>query len=89
MIWATSTPLYTPTKEEPMTKWEKISHPIDDYNAAAIEIVKKHKIPVNDLHKIIIDNDYLKCLKFDGCHMEEFGNEVLADTIVQAIEKEL
>ena len=87
MIWATSTPLYAPQQGVPMSQWK-----IDEaaqlavYTAAAREIVDAAGIAVNDLHAAILDSGYDKCLTGDGCHMTEFGNEVLSDAVVRAVE---
>jgi len=84
MIWATTTPRYTPSQEVPPAQWPKMKE-IDDYNAAALEIVKSEALPINDLHQVIIDNGYAKCLSDDGCHMSDFGNDVLSDAVVAAV----
>ena len=84
MIWATTTPRYTPTDGVPMTDWPKMLE-IDTYNAVAMEVVTAAGLPVNDLHQVILDNDYTKCLTEDGCHMTEFGNAVLSDAVVRAV----
>ncbi|MCK5802984.1 MAG: hypothetical protein KAI66_09140 [Lentisphaeria bacterium] len=86
MIWATTTPLYVAEPEKPMAKWQvREQAEIKEFNAAALEIVKSEGLPVNDLHDVIIRNDFSKCLKEDGCHMTEFGNEVLSDAVHKAI----
>ncbi len=86
MIWATTTPMYTPDSEKPMAQWsinEQIG--LAEYNAAALEIVHSEGVPVNDLHDVIVRSDFTKCLTEDGCHMTDFGNEVLSDAVVEAI----
>jgi lysophospholipase L1-like esterase len=86
MIWATTTPLYEPDKEKPMKEWRVVAKAeIKEYNAAALEIVKGAGVPVNDLHEVVMRNDFTKCISADGCHMTEFGNEVLSDAVVKAI----
>ncbi len=40
---------------------------------------------MNDLHDVIVRNDFSKCLAEDGCHMTGFGNEVLSDAVVKAV----
>ena len=86
MVWATTTPLFTPDPEVPMAQWTKRTiAEIDVYNAAALAIVEVEGLPVNDLHQVILDNDFSKCLSEDGCHMKEFGNEVLSDAVVAAV----
>ena len=87
MIWATTTPLYTPEEEKPMVEWQtRTNAEIKDYNAAALGIVQREGLPVNDLHEAIIRNDFSRCLIEDGCHMSEFGNQVLADAVANAID---
>lgn len=83
---ATTTPMYSPDSEKPMAQWPinaKIE--IDEYNAAALEIVHSEGVPANDLHDVIVRNDFSKCLSEDGCHMTDFGNEVLSDAVIAAI----
>ena len=86
MIWATTTPLYAPETEKPMAQWPiRERAEIKEYNAAAIEIVKTEGLAINDLHDVIVRSEFTKCLTEDGCHMTEFGNEVLSDAVVKAI----
>ncbi len=86
LIWATTTPLYVPEEDVPMARWRKREEArIKDYNAAAREIVQREGFPVNDLHEVILRNDFSRCLQEDGCHITEFGNEVLSDAVVEAI----
>jgi len=86
MIWATTTPLYAPEEGVPMARWRvRTDAEIREYNEAALEIVRRAGLPVNDLHEVIMSNDFTKCLSEDGCHMTEFGNEVLSDAVVKAI----
>ncbi len=87
MIWATTTPLYTSEEDKPMKEWQVRSDAsLKEYNDAALEIIQAEGITVNDLHEVIMRNDYTKCLIGDGCHMSEFGNEVLSDAVVIATE---
>jgi len=86
MIWATSTPVYAPEPGVSMDKWSvDKALQIDAYNSAATQIVLAEGLPVNDLHEVIIRNDFAKCLSDDGCHMTPFGNQVLSDAVVKAI----
>ena len=86
LIWATTTPLYTPEEGAPMNLWSKREvAEVDLYNAAAMEIVEAEGIRVDDLHQVILDNDFSKCLVEDGCHMTEFGNETLSDAVAEAV----
>ena len=87
MIWATTTPLYTSEPDRPMAQWSiRERAEIAQYNAAALEIVQRESLPVDDLHDTIARNDFTKCLGEDGCHMTEFGNEVLSDAVAGTID---
>lgn len=86
MIWAMTTPRYAPEQGKPMSAWRVLSRErIDEYNAAALEIVKGEGLPVNDLHGIIMSSGFSRCLADDGCHMTEFGNAVLSDAVAEAL----
>ena len=86
MIWATTTPVYAPEEGVPIARWQIAAKAeIAKYNAAALDIVLHEALFVNDLHDVIIRNDFTRCISEDGCHMTEFGNEVLSDAVVQAI----
>lgn len=86
MIWGTTTQRYVPEEGVPIAQWQiKADDEIAEYNAAALEIVQREALPVNDLQNVIMRNDFTKCISEHGCHMTEFGNEVLSDAIVQAV----
>lgn len=87
LIWAMTTPVYPPVEGAPMSEWPPHKE-IDRYNAVAREIMEGAGIPINDLHEVIMKNDYAKCLSEDGCHMTEFGNEVLSDAVVRAVQEQ-
>jgi len=86
MIWAATTPLYVAESGKTMAQWQvRKRAEIREYNAAALDIVKSEGLPINDLHEVVMRNDFSKCLKEDGCHMTEFGNEVISDAVVKAL----
>ena len=86
MVWATTTPLYAADPETPMAQWPiRERAELEEYNAAALEIVQSEGLPVNDLHDVIVRSDFTKCLREDGCHMTEYGNEVLSDAVAETI----
>ena len=88
LIWATTTPMYSPAEGVPMAQWSKAKAiGIDDYNAAALKIVNAEGLPVDDLHAAVMAGGFEKCLSEDGCHMTEFGNEVLSDAVVESVRR--
>ena len=83
IIWATSTAVHPdrPFKDD---AWSWRNEEIDKYNQAAIELMNKHDIPINDLNKIIAGNpdDYLI---EDGVHLSQAGQQACANAVVNAI----
>lgn len=88
LIWATTTPRYHKCEGLPMSQWPEMTE-IDDYNAAALEIVRAEGLEVNDLHQVILTNDYTKCLHTDGCHLQELGRKVLSDAVAMTLRNHL
>jgi len=86
LIWATTTPLFEPQPDVPMQNWpRKVSARLDEYNHAALEIVHRENIQVNDLHGVITRHGHDTCMNADGVHMNEFGNTVLAQAVADSI----
>ena len=83
-IWGTLTPWYVGSTDTPMSKWTRKPE-VDEYNAIALEAVRAAGFAVNDLNKVVEDNDPTKVLSEDGLHMSEFGNDVLSDAVVKAV----
>lgn len=76
IIWATITPvapaLATPNNED-----------IDQYNRVALEVMARHRIPVNDLHALIAAHP--EYLRDDLIHETEEGARALAAQVKQAV----
>ena len=47
--------------------------------------MEKHRIPVNDLHGIIVDAGVAGAISRDGVHMTGNGNLLLAGAVTRAI----
>ena len=61
-----------------MSQWQIYEDAeIKENNAIALEIAEKEKLPVNDLHDVILRYDFSKCLIGDGCHMTDSLVEVI------------
>jgi hypothetical protein len=88
LIWATTTPRFLYAYEPrflPIEKWNAKKN-IDRYNNCASQIMQDNGIVIDDLHGVIMKNDFSKCiLREDGLHMTEFGNTVLAEAVIEAI----
>ena len=55
VIWATTTPVH-PKKASLADQWSWKNQEINQYNEAAVGLMKKHGIPINDLHSLVLSN---------------------------------
>ncbi len=81
LIWATITPLRKESQETKIYIRNNID--VDKYNKASLEVIEDENITVNDLHKVIIENNRKKCISTDGVHQNDFGNNVLGNKIAE------
>lgn len=83
LIWATTTP-YPDKPDGPL----RMAADVLDYNKVALKIIKKNKIPVNDLYSFILpDMAALQLPK--NVHFKKEGSEALAKKVVEAIRKQV
>lgn len=82
--------LTTPVNEQ----WHHANKPFDrrradveQYNAIARKVMADGGIPINDLHKVIVDAGPDTCLVRDGVHMNGRGNALLAEAVASAIDR--
>ncbi len=82
--------LTTPVNEERhmATKdFDRRKADVELYNAIARRVMAERNIPVNDLHKAIMDAGPDACLSHDGVHMTGRGDAALAKAVAAAIER--
>jgi lysophospholipase L1-like esterase len=82
LVWASSTPLsgkmIEPTREDPVV----------NLNAVAAAVMKKHGIPVDDLHSVA--TPILATMQgADGCHFSEKGYDVLGSAVAACLLSQL
>jgi lysophospholipase L1-like esterase len=77
IIFATTTPV-------PYDETNRSNAEIDQYNAAAVELMNRYGVEVNDLNRIV-KQDLSGCLCPDRLHMSELGNARLAERVTAAI----
>lgn len=87
LIWATTTPVID-ERHQRVKEFARYNTDVQTYNAAALEVINSAPIfiGVNDLYKVIIENDVEKCIVDDGVHMSDFGNEILSDKVAAALD---
>jgi lysophospholipase L1-like esterase len=87
VIWASTTPV-NPRRPWREDQWSWRNEEIDQYNAAARQIMEKYRVPVNDLNAVV-KADMDGCLREDHLHLSELGTRRCAEAVVRAIRKEL
>ena len=80
VVWATTTPVIEDRHRE-VKRFVRLNADIDTYNAVALAIMRDEEIPVNDLHRVVLEAGTDDCLSGDGVHMTDVGNAHLADAV--------
>lgn len=87
IIWATTTPVH-PNRpfQDTETSWR--NHEIDRYNRAAEELMRRERIPVNDLHRLVLSHvdEYLE---EDMLHLSDAGQAACARAVAEAVRRVL
>jgi lysophospholipase L1-like esterase len=86
IIFATSTPVH-PNRPFKNTEWAWRNEEIDQYNEAALELMKSESIPVNDLHAVVAE-DVNAYLADDMLHLSDEGIKKCAEAVVKMIKTE-
>ena len=85
VIWGTITPVH-PDRPFRDDQWSWRNEEIDQYNEAALAIMAKNDIPVNDLHAVV-SSDVDRYLAEDMLHLSEEGKRACARTVAEAVSK--
>ena len=87
ITWGTSTPV-SPQRPFGDTGWSWRNEEIDEYNAAAGELMAANDVPVNDLHAVVAA-DVEQYLAEDMLHLSEAGIAVCAQAVADAVSRHL
>lgn len=83
LIWATTTPY----PDKPSGPYRKASDVLE-YNKVALKMMKKNKIPVNDLYSFILPE--MAALQLpNNVHFKKEGSETLAKKVVEVIKEQI
>jgi lysophospholipase L1-like esterase len=82
-IWATTTPVH-PERPFVPDAWSWRNNEIDEYNAAARELMESSGLHVNDLHAVVAA-DPGRYLAEDMLHLSDEGKRSCADAVARAI----
>jgi lysophospholipase L1-like esterase len=89
MIFATSTPIVDNLHAQRKAGFDRVEADVLRYNAAAVAVMKKAGVPVDDLHKVVEDGGKEKLIGPDGTHYTAAGYERLADAVTNSILRRL
>lgn len=84
LIWATTTPVIYELHHK-NKDFDRFEADVELYNAAAKKIIDQHQIPINDLNAVIKNNGINLCISQDGVHMNEKGNNLLANAVISSL----
>ncbi len=89
VMYATTTPIADELHAARKGTFDRFEKDVQLYNTAAISVLLAKKIPVNDLHHIVMDGGMEKMLGKDGTHYTPAGNERLASAVADCIQRAL
>ena len=87
LIWATITPIVEAHQTGADRDFERFTVDVERYNRAALEVVNRAELRVNDLHGVVERAGIDACLSSDGVHMTGDGNRLLARAVADAAMK--
>ena len=88
VVWATVTPVLF-ERHRARKDFDRYPSDVDAYNQAALAVVGRSGVPVNDLHAVICATGVERCLGEDGVHMTDAGNAALAEAVSATIREGL
>jgi acyl-CoA thioesterase-1 len=93
LIWATTTPV-CPEPESTMRKrWNTdvvITPELEkQYRDAALDVMKKHGVAINDLHALILPQRASVAVAANDVHFNDAGSETLGRQVAESIRKAL
>jgi lysophospholipase L1-like esterase len=85
LIFATTTPFLAPCNPSVPRHRCRPAAAVPRYNAAAVRLMRKVGVEIDDLCAAVMSAGIDECLGEDRIHMSARGNEVLADAVVRSL----
>lgn len=85
VMFATSTPIVDALHAQRKVGFDRFEADVQKYNAAAVAVMHRAGVPVNDLHQLVEDGGREKLMASDGTHYTEQGYELLATAVAEKI----
>lgn len=86
IIWATTTPVDDELHHKNKS-FDRRQQDVVRYNAIASSVAGELDVEIDDLHAVIEAAGVERCLKEDGVHMTDFGNERLAQAVADCLRR--
>lgn len=87
LIFATTTPIVDSRHAARKADFDRTEADVVCYNDIARKVMQEMGVEINDLHKLVVDNDSEKMLGADGTHYSAAGSEKLAKQVVEHLLK--
>ncbi len=89
VIFATTTPILDDLHAQRKAGFDRFEADVQKYNIAAVSVMKQAGVPINDLHKLVVNGGKEKLLGGDGTHYTPEGYERLAAAVTDSILRSL
>lgn len=89
VLFATTTPVIDARHAARKADFDRLAPDVTRYNDAALSVMKRLGVPVDDLHRVVTDGGPDKLLGKDGTHYTPAGYERLADAVADTIKRHL
>jgi len=86
VIWGTTTPVLDDLHNS-RKPFQRYHTDVCRYNEAALHVVSRLRVPVNDLYSIIFKNGVEESV-YDGVHMKPTANALLANAVTNSVRKQ-
>ena len=85
VIFATTTPILDGLHAQRKAGFDRFEADVRKYNAAAVSVMKRAGVPVNDLHELVERGGKEKLMGGDGTHYTPEGYATLAAAVTESI----
>ena len=89
IVFALTTPIIDERHAQRKATFDRFEKDVLAFNAVALKVMDTLKVPVNDLHEIVVRGNAGKMLGKDGTHYTPEGNQKLAQAVTDTVKRHL
>jgi lysophospholipase L1-like esterase/dienelactone hydrolase len=89
ILFASTTPIEDARHSSRKANFDRLEADVLKYNVTALQVMNRLNIPVNDLHRIVIDGGMETMLGKDGTHYTPAGYRRLAEAVSDSLQRQL